>query len=311
MEDQSFISVVIPTYNRERLLDQALRSLLDQSYPQERYEIIVVDDGSLDGTAALVQDLAQKYPGRLQYFRQTNRGPAAARNLGIHRAKGEFIAFIDDDCIADSHWLREITQGYDLPLVAGVGGTIKSGEASTLAAQYCAHIRMNETPGIIGDRIVWLITANASFRREALTLANGFDESIDYPGGEDADLCLRLVKHGFTFKYNPHAVVFHRHKQSGREFIATFYNYGKGTCFYMMRNGQNLKGALLAPPNFLSLLSFLKMPWIVANYWRKEGLDWRRSLAYAFLTSLKDATIFVGKVIGIRYYLHRGKTIRA
>ena len=56
---------------------------------------------------------------------------------------------------------------------------------------------------------------------------------------------------------------------------------------------------------------FLKMPWMVATYWRKEGLDWRRSLAYAFLTSLKDATMFVGKVIGIGYYLHRGETIRA
>lgn len=85
------VSVVIPTYNRARLVGQAIQSALDQSY--EAIEVVVADDGSTDGTAAVVAT----HGARVRYVRHANAGVAAARNLGLRHARGEFIAFLDSD----------------------------------------------------------------------------------------------------------------------------------------------------------------------------------------------------------------------
>jgi glycosyltransferase involved in cell wall biosynthesis len=89
------VSVVIPTYNSAHLLDDALQSVLEQTYKD--FEIIVVDDGSTDNTSEVVS----KYNDKLHYFRVDNRGPAKARNYGISKATGKYIAFLD----ADDKWL--------------------------------------------------------------------------------------------------------------------------------------------------------------------------------------------------------------
>ncbi len=89
------ISVIIPTWNRAALLERAIRSVLAQHHPCR--ELLVVDDGSTDGTAALVDQLASESPAQIRLLRQENRGAAAARNTGIRAAQGELIAFLDSD----------------------------------------------------------------------------------------------------------------------------------------------------------------------------------------------------------------------
>ena len=93
------VSVVICTYNRRDLLQRCLLSLLEQTHPKDDYEIIVVDDGSTDGTADLLQELARSSDRALRCFRQENQGSATARNLGIAMAGGEIIASIDERTI--------------------------------------------------------------------------------------------------------------------------------------------------------------------------------------------------------------------
>ena len=88
---ENLVSVVIPTYNRATELPSAIESVLGQTYPS--VEVIIVDDGSTDGTEALIQT---RFP-RVRYLRQSNRGPAAARNAGIKAASGPYIAFLDSD----------------------------------------------------------------------------------------------------------------------------------------------------------------------------------------------------------------------
>jgi glycosyltransferase involved in cell wall biosynthesis len=90
-----FFSVIIPTYNREKFLKIAVRSVLEQSFND--YELIVVDDGSSDGTKEMLQLAQAKLHGKIKYFYQKNKGPAAARNQGLKEAKGEFICFLDSD----------------------------------------------------------------------------------------------------------------------------------------------------------------------------------------------------------------------
>lgn len=92
------ISVVVPTYNRERLLREALDSIAAQQLPRPvGVEVVVVDDGSTDGTRAVMERLVAEHPDELIYLHQERQGPAAARNLGLHHARGRFLAFLDSD----------------------------------------------------------------------------------------------------------------------------------------------------------------------------------------------------------------------
>ena len=100
-----YFSVVIPTYNRLGKLRHVITALEQQTYPSDAYEVIVISDGSTDGTEAYLEALRSTM--RLRWFPQANRGPAAARNAGIQKAGGEFIVFIDDDVVAEPQLLGE------------------------------------------------------------------------------------------------------------------------------------------------------------------------------------------------------------
>src|SRR4051794_3983148 len=89
------VSVVVPTFNRRAGLERLLRALAIQTYPADLFEVVVVDDGSTDGTYAHLRRLVLPFTSR--YYRQRNQGPAAARNLGVHHARGRLLVFLDDD----------------------------------------------------------------------------------------------------------------------------------------------------------------------------------------------------------------------
>ena len=99
-------SIIIPTRNRRKVLERTLKYLFLQDYPQDQYEIIVIDDGSTDGTHKMVK--AQESPCRLVCLRHEERkGPAVARNRGIREARGEVVIFIDDDIFCPPQFIRE------------------------------------------------------------------------------------------------------------------------------------------------------------------------------------------------------------
>src|SRR3989338_1972884 len=97
------ITIIIPTYNRKNMLKKCLHILLTQNYFNEKYEVIVVDDGSRDGTKEVVR--AFNNP-QLRYYWQENKGPGAAINAGARIAKGDILAFTEDDCIVSKDWLK-------------------------------------------------------------------------------------------------------------------------------------------------------------------------------------------------------------
>ncbi|MBI3998716.1 MAG: glycosyltransferase family 2 protein, partial [Armatimonadetes bacterium] len=106
---QCDLSVVIPTLNRREVLKRVLDALAHQTYPADRYEVVVVDDGSTDGTQDVVEAAGRTGPPAVRYVRQTpgKRGPASANNLGIKAAQGEWILFLNDDVVADPHLVEE------------------------------------------------------------------------------------------------------------------------------------------------------------------------------------------------------------
>lgn len=199
------LSVVVPTCGRPELLMRGLQALAAQTLPRGAYEIVVVDDGRCDWTRTLVQALAQKEAGlNLRYLRPpvARGGPAAARNLGWRAARGELVAFTDDDTVPMADWLAR-----------GDAAMAAAPQAAALAGRVVVplgpgaptdHERM--TQGLERTRFV---TANAFVRKRALQLVQGFDERFTRPWREDSDLQYRLEDEAGAVGRCEEAVVVH------------------------------------------------------------------------------------------------------
>src|SRR3989304_9938688 len=125
LKKMKFVSVIIPTYNRIDLLYSCLQSFENINYSKKYFEVIVIDDGSIDGTEDFMKNNKNKFNFNLISMRQENKGPAAARNLGIAKSQGEFIAFTDDDCVVEKNWLDECIRSFNEDDIGGVGGAIQ------------------------------------------------------------------------------------------------------------------------------------------------------------------------------------------
>lgn len=179
------ISVIVPTYNRLDSLKQQINALLSQNMPTNDYEIIIINDGSTDGTREYLDQVTQFYP-ELIALHQTNGGPARARNTALRIAKGNIVAFTDDDCIADSNWLKVIDENWCDTIVGLQGATYTDRENITpLTHQIDNESGHNSVP-----------TCNAAYLRSTLLNAGGFDESFPYAHNEDADLSWRMQQFG-------------------------------------------------------------------------------------------------------------------
>ncbi len=189
------ISIVIPTHNKKAELRRCLEAVLAQQFDGE-FEVLVCDDGSSDGTADRLEAWRRREP-RLRYLRQSPRGPAAARNLGIRQARAPLIAMTDDDAVPDPRWLQRLAEAARQPGVAGVEGRVTAGRP----LGPCETAPVNETGGVY-------LTCNALYRRDALVRAGGFDERFPFPAFEDCDLAARIRELG-EIAWAPDAVVVH------------------------------------------------------------------------------------------------------
>lgn len=218
------LSVVIPTYNRKDVLKRCLESLFNQTYPQNKYEIIVVDDGSTDGTGDLVKELIKESACQLRYFKQENKGPAAARNVGIKNANGELILFTGDDCIADSHLLEEHMKYHNTYKdVAVLGYTTWHPDLKiTPFMEYIVTSGIQFGYPLIKDKnnvpFNFFYTSNISIKKELLIHADLFDEDFKYAAWEDVELGYRLNQRGIKIVYNKEAITYHNHPTTVSKF---------------------------------------------------------------------------------------------
>jgi glycosyltransferase involved in cell wall biosynthesis len=194
------ISVVIPTYNRPKLLLNCLQALIGQSFAAADYEIIVVSDGPDRKTAELVHSLQSETTVRLRYLSTTKKsGPAAARNQGWIHSSAELIAFTDDDTVPDRNWLTNIWNHYhNEELIAFTGRVIVP--VSSPPTDYERNIYNLETAEFV--------TANCVCTKMALIRVGGFDEQFRMAWREDSDLHFKLLEHNIPIK-RIHAVVIH------------------------------------------------------------------------------------------------------
>jgi glycosyltransferase involved in cell wall biosynthesis len=180
------ITVIVPTYNRLVSLKDTVQALQTQTLSRHLYEVIIVNDGSSDGTEKFLQQMVEKEPS-FRFFTQANGGPAAARNRGVAEAQGRIIAFTDDDCIPQADWLEVILSAFVEPGTIGLQGSTYTDVKDITPL---THQIDNEN----GNASV--PTCNAAFTREALLRVKGFDEQFPFPHNEDADLAWRIEEFG-------------------------------------------------------------------------------------------------------------------
>ena len=193
------VSVVIPTRNGEHSLPPLLRSLSAQSLRAERFEVIVVENGSTDRTA----DVAVEHGARVVREQMANR--SAARNAGVREARADAIAFTDADCIATPTWLEGLLECRGrAPLLAGEVTTVTSERPNAIERFERTWRFAQEAFAAEG----WAATANLFVEREAFEAVGGFDTTYRHIA-EDADFCLRAGRAGFPIGYCARAVVTH------------------------------------------------------------------------------------------------------
>jgi len=230
------VSVIIPTYNRKNGLVKCLRSLISQNYPHDKFEIIIIDDGStekLDGEWGITESerpgsFRQSLPG-IRIFRQENKGPAAARNRGIDLSSGNIVAFIDDDCEAHPDWLALMVKAHqEHPSLIAIGGTTLTAnqKASVVVGQYLSTSSIEAN--LSGkNEIIFFPTCNVSCKK-SLFANHRFDEDFPLPGGEDLEFFWRLFQSGYRFRWDKDIKVIHYRDDSLASLARQAYIYGRG-----------------------------------------------------------------------------------
>ena len=214
------VSVVVCVYNGERTMDACLASLEKLDYPD--YEMIVVNDGSTDGT----RQIAEGYDF-IRLIHQENKGLSAARNVGIRAATGEIVAFTDADCMADPDWLTHLVARFQTSEFAAVGGPNLTPPDDSFVASCVAVSPGAPTHVLLDDEVAEHIPGcNMAFRREALAAIDGFDP-IFRAAGDDVDLCWRLQNKGYKIGFSAAAVVWHFRRNTIRDYVKQQRGYGK------------------------------------------------------------------------------------
>jgi glycosyltransferase involved in cell wall biosynthesis len=204
------VSVIIPTYNRQAFLRETLDSLAQQSYPSDCFEVIVVDDGSTDGTKEIE---AETFPFRLRYFWQRNQGDAAARNLGAERSEADILLFLDDDILVEAEYLTYLVGEHEVHSNRIVVGTanVWSGETALSQIVFAPLARLHEQ-AIIELAFTDIYSNSMGLRRDAY-FRIGMMQALDFPGSSmwcDVDFAYRAHRLGFEFRRCTKAKYWHR-----------------------------------------------------------------------------------------------------
>jgi glycosyltransferase involved in cell wall biosynthesis len=213
------ISVVVCSYNGSRTIRQCLEGLERVEYPN--FDFIVVNDGSTDTTA----EIASEY--NCQIITTENAGLSGARNVGWQAAKGEIIAYLDDDAIPDRHWLYYLATAFRETNHAAVGGPNIAPPQSDIIADCVDNAPGGPVHVLVTDEMAeHLPGCNLAIRKSCLEALKGFDP-IFWVAGDDVDLCWRLQERGWTLGFSPGAAVLHHRRDTILRYWKQQQGYGR------------------------------------------------------------------------------------
>jgi GT2 family glycosyltransferase len=254
-QDQRFFSIVIPTYNRPDRLAKCLSAIAQLDYSCDRFEVIVVDDGSdppLNEVVAPFQDQLN-----LTLIQQANAGPATARNVGAAQAEGKYLVFTDDDCTPLTNWLQALEAHFMANPDAIVGGRTLNAlpdnlysTTSQLLIDYLYEY-YNADP----QQAKFFASNNFALPAEVFRKVGSFDTTFPLAAGEDRELCDRLLHHGYPMSYAAQAQIHHAHHLTLQKFWRQHFNYGRGAFhFHQVRARRIADKIKVEPLSFYSRL---------------------------------------------------------
>jgi GT2 family glycosyltransferase len=213
------ISVVVCTYNGSKTIRDCMEGLLGLEYPD--FEVIVVDDGSTDGSAEIVRQYG------FRVITTKNHGLSSARNTGMKAATGEIVAYLDDDAYPDPDWLTYLAAGFMNSRHAAFGGPNIPPKGDGRIAECVANAPGGPVHVLVSDQQAEHIPGcNMAFRKAALQEIGGFDPGFR-TAGDDVDVCWRLQEKGFTLGFSPAAMVWHHRRNSVAAYWKQQVGYGK------------------------------------------------------------------------------------
>ena len=292
------ITVILCTYNRCETLAKALGSVAASTLPESvEWEVMVVDNNSPDRTRDVVEDFCRRYPGRFRYLFELRQGKSYALNTGIREARGDVLAFTDDDATVQPTWLRNLTAHLEDGYWAGAGGRTRPASAitpprwlalNTHAGMLYAHFDLGDQPLQL-DRPPY--GANMAFRREMFEKHGGFRTDLG-PGppsrpiprfGEDTEFGYRLFAAGERLRYEPSAVVYHAVSQERirkEHFLASSFELGR---YSIVQGGRRpdiwgISRQYFSVPYKLGVMLFRTLQWMMT--WNPQRRFDRRCLVW-------------------------------
>jgi glycosyltransferase involved in cell wall biosynthesis len=227
------VSIVIPAFNGAATIGTVLSAVKGQVGGPTAREVIVVDNGSTDGTVDIVAQHA------VTLVHEPQRGPSAARNRGLREARGDVVVFLDQDGHPTRRWLSELLVPFGDPTVIIVGGDVRSLPPTTAAQRFAASYGMQGRWAQREDAFAAPSTGNLAVRRASALEIGGFDESL--MTAEDMDFALRLLSRFPTrVVFQQLAITLHKDRETDEELKAQAIGYGRGLAQLYDRHQQEL-----------------------------------------------------------------------
>jgi glycosyltransferase involved in cell wall biosynthesis len=216
------VSVIIPAFNSARTLGYCLTALQRQTLPAVCFDVIVVDDGSLDDT----KDVALLFP-EVQFISINHQGPAAARNFGVTNSSAEIVLFTDADCIPAEDWVENMIAPFDEEDVVGVKGIYLNQQRELIARFVQAEYESKYGHMQKEKYIDFIDTYSAGYRRDVFLQYGGFDTDFPTSCVEDQEFSFRIARAGHKMVFAPGAKVLHlRHARSLKEYFLKKFKIG-------------------------------------------------------------------------------------
>jgi glycosyltransferase involved in cell wall biosynthesis len=230
-QSRYFFSVIIPSFNRLDEIRELVRSVEAQTFPKESFEVLIVDDGSTDGTREWIETQSRSLSMHLRCLHQSHQGPGAARNLGMSHADGEYFVFIDSDCTAPPDWLSTLHSALQKESsIQGFGGRDDAREEfpPLLKAINYSMTSFLTTGGMRGGKKKRLAkfyprSFNMGIHRELFARIGGFG---GLRHGQDIEFSHRMIGSGEKIVYISDSVVYHKRRTSLRKFYRQVFNWG-------------------------------------------------------------------------------------
>jgi len=274
-----YISVIIPTYNRVSTLSNCLLFYNKQNFPYEKFEVIVIDDGSSDNTEQMIKEIKQHVNYSLKYYRKENGGPGSARNVGLSRATGEIFLIIGDDIFPDANlllqhweWHHDIYPENNVGILGFV--TWASNPPPSPLMIWMERWVQNSYHLLNHTQIVdwkYNYTGNISLKRKFYN-ATGviFEERYRIYGFEDIEWGFRLNRNGFQLRYNKNAIGLHHHWTTLDSSLKRIEKIGTSIQYYKITNPDFYDWVIsdIFPKKWWKklLLPFVLSPFIVINF---------------------------------------------